>query len=67
MFLLINIKGVRRTYSKYLWHKEFDLGMLAKILGIGIYKVYGHTIRRKSRVRIYQCKRNSMKMEQIME
>jgi len=63
MFLLINTKGARHTYGSYLWHKEFDLGILAKILGIGIYKVYGHTIRRKNRVRICQCKRNSMKME----
>ena len=47
MFLLINTKETRHTYSSYLWHKEFDLGMLAKILGIGIYKVYGHTLEEK--------------------
>ena len=47
MFLLINTKGSRHTYSSYLWHKEFDLGVIAKILGIRIYKVYGHTLEEK--------------------
>lgn len=51
MFLLINTKGARHTYGSYLWHKEFDLGMLAKILwhkDISILiKVYGHTLEEK--------------------
>ncbi|ELW73127.1 integrase/recombinase, phage associated protein, partial [Streptococcus thermophilus MTCC 5460] len=38
-------------YGSYLWHKGFDLGVIAKILGHRdismLVEVYGHTLEEK--------------------
>ena len=33
IYPIITTKGARHTYGSYLWHKGFDLGVIAKILG----------------------------------
>ena len=48
---IITTKGARHTYGSYLWHKGFDLGVIAKILGHRdismLVEVYGHTLEEK--------------------
>lgn len=49
--LILITKGARHTYGSYLWHKGFDLGVIAKILGHRdismLVEVYGHTLEEK--------------------
>lgn len=48
IYPIITTKGARHTYGSYLWHKGFDLGVIAKILDHKdismLVKVYGHTL-----------------------
>ncbi len=48
IYPIITTKGARHTYGIYLWHKGFDLGVIAKILGHRdismLVEVYGHTL-----------------------
>ncbi len=51
IYPIITTKGARHTYGSYLWHKGFDLGVIAKILGHRdismLVEVYGHTLEEK--------------------
>lgn len=51
IYPIITTKGARHTYGSYLWHKGFDLGVIAKILGHKdismLVEVYGHTLEEK--------------------
>ena len=48
---IITTKGARHTYGSYLWHRQIDLGVIAKILGHKdismLVEVYGHTLQEK--------------------
>ncbi|MCC9765844.1 site-specific integrase, partial [Streptococcus agalactiae] len=48
---IITTKGARHTYGSFLWHREYDLGIIAKILGHKdismLIEVYGHTLEEK--------------------
>lgn len=48
---IITTKGARHTYGSFLWHKGYDLGIIAKILGHKdismLIEVYGHTLEEK--------------------
>ena len=51
IYPIITTKGARHTYGSYLWHKGFDLGVIAKILGHRdismLVEVYGRTLEEK--------------------
>ena len=51
IYPIITTKGARHTYGSYHWHKGFDLGVIAKILGHRdismLVEVYGHTLEEK--------------------
>ena len=51
IYPIITTKGARHTYGSYLWHKGFDRGVIAKILGHKdismLVEVYGHTLEEK--------------------
>ena len=48
---IITTKGARHTYGSFLWHRGYDLGIIAKILGHKdismLIEVYGHTLEEK--------------------
>ncbi len=48
---VITTKGARHTYGSFLWHRGYDLGIIAKILGHKdismLIEVYGHTLEEK--------------------